>query len=169
MFKKFTDTYLGIYNTIAIPGQTSFTEIDKRLAEQMINGIWCADGKSWSQRVWQNTSKLQQMLNDTLIECVVAGRKTTDLKQMLQQAFGATYNQANRLVRTEIAHIQTEAAQKRYMDYGITEVEVLADADERRCETCAGLHKKRFPIGGAMPVPAHPNCRCCILPVVETE
>ena len=133
----------------------------------MINDIWCADGKNWSQRIWTNTNNLQQKLNDSLIDCVVTGKKSSDLIVMLRDNFEVSYKQSKRLVQTEIAHIQTNAAQKRYMDYGILEVEVLADADERRCEVCGELHQKRFPIGGKMPVPAHANCRCCIIPVVE--
>ncbi len=68
----------------------------------------------------------------------------------------------------EIAHIQTQEAKQRYTDYGITEVEVLADADERRCEVCGKLHGKRFKLTETMPVPAHPRCRCCVIPVVDS-
>lgn len=166
-FKRFTDTYINIYKAISIPGQQHYTDIDRKLAEQMINDIWCADGKNWSQRIWQNTSNLQQKLNDCLIDCVVTGKKSSELVVMLRDTFEVSYKQANRLVRTEVAHIQTNAAQKRYIEYGIKEVEVLADEDELRCEVCAGLHQKRFPAFGKMPVPAHANCRCCIIPVVE--
>ena len=166
-FKRFTDTYIVIYNSLSIPGQLHYTQVDRKLAEQMINDIWCADGKNWSQRIWTNTNNLQQKLNDSLIDCVVTGKKSSDLIVMLRDNFEVSYKQSKRLVQTEIAHIQTNAAQKRYMDYGILEVEVLADADERRCEVCGELHQKRFPIGGKMPVPAHANCRCCIIPVVE--
>lgn len=67
-----------------------------------------------------------------------------------------------------MAHIQTQAAQQRYIDYGITEVEVPEDEDERRCEVCGKLHGKRFKITETMPVPAHPRCRCCIVPVIES-
>ena len=42
-----------------------------------------------------------------------------------------------------------------------------ADEDERRCEVCGKLHKKRYPVGANIPIPAHPRCRCCIVPVVE--
>lgn len=69
----------------------------------------------------------------------------------------------------KMAHIQTQAAQQRYIDYGITEVEVLADEDERRCEVCGKLHGKRFKITETMPVPAHPRCRCCIVPVINSK
>lgn len=167
LLRKFTDTYLAVYNSFAIPGEATFSTIDRELAQQMINGIWCADGKNWSSRIWKNTENLQQTLNDMLVDCVVRGKKTTELKHYLQDAFGASYNQADRLVRTEIAHIQTDATQKRYQEYGIKEVEVFADEDERRCDVCGKLHGKRYNAFGKLPIPAHANCRCCIIPVVE--
>lgn len=68
-----------------------------------------------------------------------------------------------------MTHIQTQAARQRYLDYGISEVEVWADEDERRCDVCGKLHLKRFGIYEKMPIPAHPRCRCCIVPVVDNE
>ena len=58
---------------------------------------------------------------------------------------------------------------QRYKDYGITEVEILADKDERQCEVCGKLHKKRYPTSANVPIPAHPRCRCTVIPVVEDE
>ena len=168
--KIFTEQYLAIYNSIQINNlkeNISFVEIDRATAEQMINSIWCADGKSWSQRIWTNTERLQEALNAGLIECLITGKKTSELKNILQEQFNVGYNRADALVRTELAHIQTESAKKRYQDYGIQQVEIWADADERRCEVCGKLHKKRYPINAAVPIPAHPRCRCCIVPVVE--
>lgn len=165
--KQFELHYFDVYYAIAIPGQEEFTQIDTAIVEQMINQIWCADGKSWSQRIWGNNEKLLKALNDNLIHCVVTGKKTSELKQLLQEQFNVSYNRADALVRTELAHIQTQAAEKRYKDYGIQEVEVWASKDERRCEICGKLHQKRFPIGAQMPIPAHPKCRCTIIPVVE--
>lgn len=164
---KFMAQYEDIYTSIALKDGLFFNTIDTNVAKQMINSIWCADGKSWSQRIWGNLTKLQQTLNDGLIECLVAGKKPTELKNILQERFNVSYNNADMIVRTEMAHIQTTAAQQRYIDAGITEVEVWADKDERRCDKCGELHQKRFPIHGTMPVPAHPNCRCCIVPVIE--
>lgn len=161
--------FFEVYYSIAIPGTDAFNTIDKEMAQQMINQIWCADGKSWSQRIWKNTELLQEALNENLIDCVLTGKKVTQLKNLLQDQFGVSYSRADSIVRTELAHIQTQAARKRYEDYGITEVQVWADEDERRCDVCGELHEKRFPIGGAMPIPAHPRCRCCIIPVVEVD
>lgn len=167
MSKMFELQYFDIYYAIAIPGEEMFTQIDSAAVQQLINQIWCADGKSWSERIWTNTDLLQEALNENLIACVATGKKTSELKALLQDQFNVSYNRADALVRTEMAHIQTQAAQKRYEDYGIQMVEVWASKDERRCEVCGKLHKKRYPIGAAMPIPAHPRCRCTVIPVVE--
>lgn len=165
--KQFQANYFDIYYSISLDGLNTFNTLDDAAVEQMINSIWCADGKSWSARVWENTEKLAQELNDGLITCVASGSSTRELVDILQERFNVSFGRADALVRTELAHIQTEAAKKRYEDYGIREVEVFADEDERRCPICAKLHKKRIPITAQMPIPAHPRCRCCVIPVVE--
>lgn len=165
--KNFELHFFDIYYSFAIPGEEAFSTIDAALVQQLINQIWVADGTSWSQRVWNNTDKLQQALNDNLMNAVITGVKSGELKKLLVNEFNVSYERADSLVRTEIAHIQTQAAQKRYEDYGVQEVEVLVDEDERTCPICSKLEGKRFPIHGHMPIPAHPRCRCAILPVVE--
>ena len=165
--KEFELNWFEIYYSINIEGAQAFTTVDKSLVQQMINQIWVADGKSWSQRIWDNTNELLETLNEGLIHIVASGKKNSDLKNILQERFNVSYSKADSLVRTEVAHIQTEAAKKRYEDYGIQEVEIWADEDERRCEICGELHEKRYPIGAQVPIPAHPRCRCCVIPVVE--
>lgn len=167
--QQFTNQYINIYESIALTDGAVFNQISRETAEQMINAIWCADGKNWSSRIWTNTENLIQELNDSLIDCVVTGKKTTQLKQILQDRFNVSYSRADALVRTEMAHIQTQAAKQRYADRGVQEVEVWADKDERRCDKCGKLHKKRYPIDAVMPIPAHPRCRCCILPVIDKK
>lgn len=165
--KRFEDAFIDVYNALAIPSQTAYSTISKEAAAQMINAIWCADGKSWSSRIWTNTEELAATLNEELINCVVGGKKTTELKNILQERFSVSYSRANALVRTEIAHIQTQAAKQRYEDYGIQQVEIWADKDERRCKVCGNLHQTKYPIGANVPIPAHTNCRCCIIPVID--
>jgi SPP1 gp7 family putative phage head morphogenesis protein len=167
MQKKFIETYKGVYGNIALPSGRAHSTIDNALVKQLINSVWCADSKSWSERIWENTAKLAETLNEGLVECVLTGKKTTDLKKDLQERFLVSYGEADRLVRTEIAHIQTQAAEQRYKDAGVQKVEIWADEDERRCDVCGKLHQKQYPVGAAVPIPAHPNCRCCIIPVIE--
>lgn len=165
--KQFEIQFFDIYYSIAIEGATAFTTIDNAAVQHLLSAIWVADGKSWSDRIWQNTELLAATLNDEMINCVAAGKKTTELKNLLQNRFEVSYNNADMLVRTEMAHIQTQAAQQRYKDYGIEEVEVYVDEDERTCPVCASHEGEKHLITEQMPVPFHPRCRCCMIPVIN--
>lgn len=167
--KAFEVAYKNSYKSINIEGLKAFNTMDEAAVQQIINSVWCADGKSWSQRLWNNTALLQQTLEEGLIECVAAGKKTSQLKEILQNRFNVSYHRADTLVRTELAHIKTEAAKQRYADYGITQVQFWASPDERTCEVCGKLHKKIYPVGSNIPCPSHPRCRCTIIPVVDTQ
>ena len=165
--KQFIITFQEVYDSYALPSGAHWSTLDKGSIEQMINQIWVADGKSWSARVWDNTADLQETLNNELLHIVVAGKKGTELKQLLQERFNVSYHRANALVETEVAHIQTQAAKTRYKDAGITKVQIWADFDERRCDECGQYHKKIYDINAPLPLPLHPRCRCTIVPVIE--
>lgn len=166
--KQFTKQYLQVYKSIALHDASgAFSEISQETAYQMIMEIWCADGSSWTSRIWNNVDRLQEALNEGLIECVVRGSSSDVLKRRLMDEFDVSFNRADNIVRTELAHIQTKAARDRYADAGVKEIQVWADKDERQCKVCGKLHKQKFPVGGAMPIPAHPRCRCTIIPVIE--
>lgn len=165
--KIFEIQFFDIYYSIALEGVEAFNTIDSEGAMKLINSIWCADGKTFSQRIWDNVEDLVSTLNEELVNCVITGKKTTQLKKILQERFGVSYGRADNVVRTEMSHIQNTAARQRYEDYGVKEFEVWADKDERLCEVCGKLHKKRYPINTPSPVPVHPRCRCSIIPVVE--
>jgi SPP1 gp7 family putative phage head morphogenesis protein len=172
--KRFMIEFKGIYDTLAIPGEKSFSTIDAAVAKEIVNRVWCADGESWSQRVWKNTNKLQQELNDNLVDCLVTGKKTKDLTKKLTERFNVSYSRANTLVRTEMANIQTQAAAQRYKDYGLEKYQILGNDDDscgNHGVDCHKLDGKVFKYSemrvGVNAPPFHPNCKCCIIPVVE--
>lgn len=167
MFSMFKLNYQGVYESLNIPDIELFSTMDEHAIEQVINQIWCADGKSWSQRLWENSAYLKQTLEEGLIQCVATGKSPEYLKQMLMERFNVSYNRADVLARTELAHIQTQAAQQRYRDYGIQQVELLVEPDAKTCPICEKLSGKRYSINDKMPVPLHPRCRCCMVPVVD--
>lgn len=181
--KKFEQEYKHVYSALAIDAKgqvvkaavsdAAWNTIDEQAAKYAAEQIWCADGKSWSQRVWGNVNDLQQALNDNLIDCVVRGKKTTYLRDVLRERFNVSYHRANTLIRTEMAHIETQAARDRYMADGLKYYQFLADPDERTCDVCASLDKKKFALKDMKPgvnaPPMHPNDRCCIIPVIDTK
>ena len=144
-----------------------FHTIDERKLDTIINEVWCADGKNWSERIWTSEIKLKSKLQEVLMECVLKGYSASKASKILQEEFGVSRSNANRLARTELAHIETVAAQDRYKEYGITKWQVLVSEDEKTCPRCASMEGAIFPIDSTPPVPFHPNCRCCMIPVVD--
>lgn len=173
MSKEFEAEWVDIYKGIHLPSDSAFSTISVDNAKQMINSSWLADGKTFSQRIWGNTERLVETLNEQLIHCVVTGKKPTELRELLQERFNVSYNRADTLVRTEVAHIETAAAAQRYKDYGLEKYEYLGrDEHDIGCD-CKRLNGKQFlysemVIGKNAP-PLHPNCRCAIIPVIDDE
>lgn len=164
--KHFELNFFEVYHSINVDGLSAYTTLDTQAVRQMLNTSWVNDGKTFSQRIWKNTERLAETLNEQLINTIASGKKTTELKALLQERFGVSYRRADTLVRTELCHIQTEAARKRYEDYGIKYVEVLVDVDKHTCDKCKALVGKRFLTTDTPPLPVHPNERCCLVPVV---
>jgi SPP1 gp7 family putative phage head morphogenesis protein len=109
-----------------------------------------------------------------LITCITTGKKPSELKKILERDFGVAYNRADTLVRTEMAHIQTQAAKQRYEDYGLRYYEFLGNDDDtcgNHSPDCHELDGERFLFSemkiGVNAPPIHPNCKCAIIPVVE--
>ena len=171
--KQFEDEWIDIYKGIHLPSDNAFSTVSVGNAKAMINASWLADGKSFSQRVWGNTEKLVETLNEQLVHCVITGKKPTELKKLLQERFNVSYNRADTLVRTEVAHIETAAAAQRYKDYGLEKYEFLGrDEHDIGC-ACKKLNGKTFfysemQVGKNAP-PLHPNCRCAIIPVIDDD
>lgn len=167
--KEYYHVYLAALPTITPTAQ--FKSIAAETAKQVVNHVWLSDGKNFSQRVWKNTKRLTETLNEELIHCIAIGKPTSELKGLLQERFNVSYNNADMLVKTEVAHIQTQAAKDRYKDAGLKYYQFYADPDERTCSECAHLHNKKFlyseMIPGVNAPPMHPRDRCCIVPIVE--
>ena len=146
----------------------------------MINNIWAADGKNFSQRIWKNTEELAATLNEQLVHVVVTGKSPRDLRRLLQERFDVSRSRANMLIRTETARIQTESAAKRYKDAGLEEY-IIRGREHDSCKKnknskgvdCHKLNGQRFKysemkIGVNCP-PFHPNCKCRIEPVMQSS
>ncbi len=180
---KFAQEYKHIYSALAIDkddkavkaaiSDKAFSTIANESAKQVASQVWCTDGKSWSQRIWGNIEDLKQTLNDGLVECVVTGKKPTQLKQQLMERFNVSYNKAETLVRTEMAHVETQAALDRYKEHGRERIRIVVDEDERTCKQCAEWDNKIVEIANAHVgqncPPFHPRCRCTIAAVVEDK
>ena len=171
--KKFLDMYNGVQDVIGrnAPSMISNAFVMPGRAEQVLESVWCADGKHWSERVWGNMAKLQNRIEQGLIDSIVTGRSKSKMIEQLKKDFGVGFSQADRLVRTELNYIQNRSAADRYEAAGIHEYQILATKDARTSDICEEMDGQTFlftdaVVGENMP-PLHVNCRSTIIPVIK--
>ena len=144
-----------------------FLLLDNEKVKEIANSVWCADGKHWSERVWDKTRRLQSSIEKGLVDSVARGASKDDLVKDLQSIFGASFSNADRIARTELAHVQNRSTLESYKKAGVEYVETIVAKDERLCDTCSRHNGQITPIGEAREGKAflfHPNCRCDIVP-----
>ena len=136
-------------------------------AEAVVNSVWCADGKYWSERVWEHKEKLQADVEQGLLDTITRGVGPDELTKTLMEDFNKGFHTAQTLVRTELTHVYTQAAAERYQNAGCEFYEVLSAQSDDECYDMNGA-VIRFSemIEGENAPPFHPNCRCTILPVI---
>lgn len=137
----------------------------KNAAEKLINSEW--SGKSYSERIHENTDRLAVRLEQNITDVVIAGKPPEDAKAVLENEFGMSYYQADRLIRTETSHVFNSANLENYKDAGIEYVEIIDVGDDRECEECEDIANQVYPINEAPMLPIHPNCRCTYVPHFE--
>lgn len=169
--EQFEEEWEDIYKASALPSAKEFVQVSESNAKAMVNSPWLADNKTFSTRIWGNIEKLITTLDEELISVVVAGRSTNDLRKQLMNRFNVSRSQANTLIYTEICHIQTAAAEKRYKDDGLEEYIFLGREEHELGCDCKKNHGKifRFDDPSAPKPPRHPNCRCRIAPVPKSD
>ena len=135
--------------------------LSKERAEMAAGSIWCQDGKLWSQRIWQeHRPQLVNQLADGMVNIVTTGASPKALAKEIQTAFGKSFYECDRLVRTELASIMNRSSSESYQSAGISFMRVLTAGDP--CPQCQELSEKVVPVSEIC-LPQHPNCRCCFV------
>lgn len=141
-----------------------------REAKQVLESLWVADGKHWSDRVWDNKSALQQQVEKGMVNCVSRGASKDELVKTITKSFNTDFYKADRIARTELSHIQNTACANTYKTVGITQVQTIISDDERLCDECSSHENEIHDIADAVDGVAfnfHCGCRCSIVPVLN--
>lgn len=130
--------------------------------------------QSFSQRIWGDNRRLTRQLQTEITQAVIRGDSIDRTSRVIAERMGVGYRNAQRLVRTEMAHIQTESAYNAYRDSGVVlKYEYLATLDEKTCSICGPMDGQVFSFAekeeGVNIGPLHPNCRCDIVPHFDDE
>ena len=144
----------------------SYDLVRQEMIDRAINSI--IDGKNFSSRVWDNTNDLANRIYNDVLECVRTGKRPNAIAKKIKDDFGSSAYQAKRLVQTELARVVSDAQIDIYKSSGVVKkVMWTATLESNTCDYCADLDGKYFNMDDAPKIPAHPNCRCCYVPVVD--
>ena len=143
--------------------------INHRAIEEVIRYPYA--GAMFSDRVWRNKQQLLNWINDDLTKAMVRGDSIKKMTQSLRDRCSVAKYQAERLVRTESCNAFTQGTLHGYEDSKVVDAyEVMSAGDNRTCGSCSSHNGEVVALsearaGDNLP-PYHPNCRCCIAPVV---
>lgn len=133
-----------------------------KLAETIPNASF--HGATFSERIWGNQTALKAELSKQLQVGMIQGKNPRVLAREIQKTFGASASNAERLMRTELARVQTEAQRQSFLANGFEAY--TFHVNRGCCSACADLDGKHIKIKDMMPgknaPPMHPNCRCSV-------
>lgn len=159
------DEILGVNLKDFKAAKTPFAFVPNRLIKQSLDTAW--SGQSYSSRIWTNTNALAAKLEQDITDYIVLGKSRTQITNQIKEDFKVSWNKADRLFRTESAHVATEAAKASYKQAGITQVKWIHGNGHCDCPVCTQRDGQIYALNDAPTLPAHPNCVCCLAPVVD--
>ena len=95
---------------------------------------------------------------------VASGKPLPDMVASLKSAYG---DKADMIAATETTRAFAEGNKTYWGSVGVEKIKWHTAADELVCEECGPLDGQVFPIDEAPPCPAHPRCRCWLMPELE--
>lgn len=116
----------------------------------------------FSDRVWMYQDLLRADLGKLLQSGLIQGKNPRVLAREIKKKFETSTYNAERLMRTELARVQTEAQKQSFIRNGFDFYEFIVNGG--CCDICAALDGKHFKVEKMMPgenaPPMHPHCRC---------
>lgn len=135
---------------------------NQKAAHAIVNASF--NNARFSDRIWMYQDMMKAELSKLLQEGMIQGRNPRQLARHLTKRFGVSKSDAERLMRTELARVQTEAQKQSFEQNGFTQYEFIALGSA--CGICKDIDGEHFDVKKMMPgtnaPPMHPNCRCSV-------
>ncbi len=138
-----------------------FTKLADRDVQAAIATNWA--GSNYSKRIWKNTKKLAESLEEVITQGLMTGQSIRDMELALEEKVASGRYNINRVIRTEVNHCCNQGTLMSYKAAGTLRYIYLATLDMRTSSICRSLDKEVFfvskaEVGVNFP-PMHPNCR----------
>ena len=166
--EKLTDRTIAEFERQAgILGKT--IQDNAKAANAIVNASF--HNATFSDRIWMYQDMLKNELSSLLQTGLIQGQNPRRLATHLRKRFGVSQSNAERLLITEMARVQTEAQKQSFERNGFEEYTFLALGTA--CSICRALDGKHFKVSkmmsGTNAPPMHPNCRCSVAAYEDSE
>jgi SPP1 gp7 family putative phage head morphogenesis protein len=146
-------------------------QFNENMVRSIVNASY--QNATWSQRLWVNQATLSARIGAQLAQGILTGKSSTVLAREIQKLTGGSTYACQRLMRTELRRVQTEAAMQSMSDNGVTEYKFIVANGVNPCEECLALDGQVFKLAEMAPgknaPPVHPSCHCASAPHVDEK
>lgn len=141
--------------------------LNKRAIDNIIKYPW--HGANYSDRIWNNKAELIASMKNELTNGIIQGKSIYQVANMMEERLNVGKSKTQRLVRTEYMHALNQGQIESYKAAGYTKLRWSATMDSRTSKMCRERNGKEYLIDQLPDIPAHPNCRCTFVPVIDDE
>lgn len=146
----------------------SLNRLDTNKVNTIIHKPWAADGKNFSERIWEDKTKLINALHTGLTQNFIRGEAPDKLISSITKEFNIKKSTAARLVMTESAAYSSKARQDSFKRLNLSKYEIVATLDSKTSEICQEMDGKVFDMKdyqvGVTAPPFHVWCRTTTAP-----
>ncbi|EUB33197.1 MULTISPECIES: minor capsid protein [Fusobacterium] len=179
LIKNYEDTYYHSLYEISkgLNLKTSFATLDKNKINQVIGKPWLSDGKTFSDRIWQDKEQLINTLRTKITQSFITGstldEAVEDISKFISDKIKNKEYVARRLLETESAAYASKAQIEAFKSIDVEKYEIVATLDLHTSEICQEMDGKVFNISdqeiGVTVPPFHSHCRTVIAPYFDDE
>ena len=179
LIKNYEDTYYHSLYEISkgLNLKTSFATLDRNKINQVIGKPWLSDGKTFSDRIWQDKEQLINTLRTKITQSFITGstldEAVEDISKFVSDKIKNKEYVARRLLETESAAYASKAQIEAFKSTDVEKYEIVATLDLHTSEICQEMDGKVFNISdqeiGVTVPPFHSHCRTVIAPYFDDE
>lgn len=179
LIKNYEDTYYHSLYEISkgLNLKTSFATLDRNKINQVIGKPWLSDGKTFSDRIWQDKEQLINTLRTKITQSFITGstldEAVEDISKFVSDKIKNKEYVARRLLETESAAYASKAQIEAFKSIDVEKYEIVATLDLHTSEICQEMDGKVFNISdqeiGVTVPPFHSHCRTVIAPYFDDE
>lgn len=171
--KILEEAYKNTYYKTAYVLKSGLKKADKLklVRREHINAVINTEFKDemYSDRIWNNKRKMIKSLKKQLNEAMKGKGNIDTIATKLKKEFNVQAYKSRRLVRTEMARVQSTANEDIAKAQGIEKQLFDATLDNKTSNKCRGLDGTEWNIDDKnKPItPLHPHCRSCLINIIS--